>query len=161
MKIEQKQSQNKLLQAPEMNYSCSELNTTLQFPDYEISISEQTLINTDHHLKKRKNKLELKVRQKELLREQLRLELGFLKNKLRLFKIQTDGKLDYKFSGMHQWIQSVIFELAEDEAQEQQLLSNELEKSFAGRTDIDLEVLDKSRSRLQSSKISISCSDMG
>lgn len=143
-----------------MNFSCSELNTTLQFPDYEVSVSEQTLVNSDHHLKKHSATIHLKIRPKELLRERLRLELGFLENKLKLFSIQTRNQLQHKFAGIRWWMHSIRSELAEDEARERRLLATELEKSYLGHSDVDLEVLDKTDSTRKSAKIGIAGADL-
>ena len=104
MKIELNAKEEKLLLTEEMDFDCSEMNTTVQFPDFEVVVSERTLINSDRHLKKHKKNIELKVRKKELLREQIRLEIEFLENKLKLFSIQTEGKLEQKLSGMQSWM---------------------------------------------------------
>ena len=152
MKIESKPEEKQILQNREIDFSCSKLNTTIHFPDFEVSLTEKTLTNSDRHLKKHEQQVELKVRKKELLREQIRVEIEFLKNKLALFSLQTDKQLDESLQHVHSWMDSVGSRLKEDEIVENELLALELEKSFSGKT-ANLDVLDKTDSLIDSSKI--------
>ena len=153
MKIELNKKEEKLLQTEEIDFDCSEMNTTVLFPDFEVVVSERTLVNSDRHLKKHKQNIELKVRKKELLREQIRLEIEFLGNKLKLFSIQTDDKLSEKLSGMETWMQEIQMKLLEDETKEKALLNKELEKSYLGQSEVDLKILDETPSLIDSSLI--------
>ena len=153
MKIELNKKEEKLLQTEEIDFDCSEMNTTVLFPDFEVVVSERTLVNSDRHLKKHKQNIELKVRKKELLREQIRLEIDFLRNKLKLFSIQTDDKLKEKLSGMETWMQEIQMKLVEDETKEKALLNRELEKSYLGKSEVDLNILDENPSLIDSSLI--------
>ena len=153
MKIELNKKEEKLLQTEEIDFDCSEMNTTVLFPDFEVVVSERTLVNSDRHLKKHKQNIELKVRKKELLREQIRLEIDFLGNKLKLFSIQTDDKLREKLSGMETWMQEIQMKLVEDETKEKALLNRELEKSYLGKSEVDLNILDENPSLIDSSLI--------
>ena len=149
MKLESKQKIEKLHRKEEIDYDCSELNTTLQFPDFEVSMTKQTFINSDRHIKKHKRNIELKVRPKELLREKLRLEIKFLKNKMRLFKIQTDGQLNQKLNPMHLWMKEVEEKLLLDENKEKKVLNTALEKSYLGENLSDFNVLEDSSALIE------------
>ena len=153
MKIDSKSEDEKLHLKEEIDYNCSQLNTTVQFPDFEVSMTKQTFTNSDRHLKKHKRNIELKVRPKELIREQIRLEIEFLKNKIKLFSIQTENQLKNKLEYMHNWMNEVQEKLSNDEIKENNILNKELEKSNLGETFVDLNVLDDSSALINFSKI--------
>ena len=142
MKLEARPKIKKLHRKEEIDYDYSELNTTLQFPDFEVSMTQKTFINSDRLIKKHKRNIELKVRPKELIREKIKLEIEFLKNKMRLFEIQTDGQLKQKLNPMHIWMEEVEKKLLLDENKEKKILNTALEKSYLGENLSDLNVLE-------------------
>ena len=155
MKIELNKKEDQVVQTEEIDFDCSEMNTTVHFPDFEINVSERTLVNSDRHVKKHKQHIGLKIRRKELLREQIRLEIQFLRNKLKLFSIQTDGQLEDKLSGMEKWMANVTTKMAQDQNQEKELLEGQFRKSFL-QNETNLETLDECPSLVDSSTISAS-----
>lgn len=145
MKIESKSAKEGVDLTQAIDYSCSELNTTIHFPDFELRVKEKTLTNSDRHLKRRKQELDLRVRPKELLRERIKLEISFLRNKLKIFSLQTEGKLDHQLKAMTRWMDQAEGRLREDEQNEGKLATQEIEKSFLGDPSASINVLEQEK----------------